>query len=391
MSDTRDPREGRGNETDLQVWASCIAHDFGNLITLMSCHAELLVRSLKQGSQEQRDAIAVRSAARRAKHLLARWVDFYKKTPLRSEPVDLVRFFDEIVALARPALGAGIQITAKVETKALAVLADRAHLERCLLNLLLNAKDAMQGVGTICVRARAAHSADGAAGELVSIEVTDSGPGVPLELRERIFEPSFTTKAHGSGLGLAMVKAYVTENRGHVAVSNADDSGGACFVLHLPRARLGEGRMESQAPRSAERTTLLLVEPDLRLGPALQRLLEGSGYDVRLVSSAGEALLMAERSGERVECVVMDGPLPWMSCEELGVRLKQLWPDLQTIALAWSEFESRGGVDRIVIKPCHGSVLLRELAELRAARPKQASYTRIKVARPIAVAGNDGS
>lgn len=149
--------------------------------------------------------------------------------------------------------------------------------------------------------------------------------------------------------------------------------------------------MESQAPRSAERTTLLLVEPDLRLGPALQRLLEGSGYEVRLVSSAGEALLMAERSGERVECVVMDGPLPWMSCEELGVRLKQLWPDLQTIALAWSEFESRGGVDRIVIKPCHGSVLLRELAELRAARPKQASYTRIKVARPIAVAGNDGS
>lgn len=381
-------RERRTEQRDLRIWASCIAHDFGNLITLISCHAELLARSLAPGSQAQRDATALRSASRRANHLLSRWLDFYNKGPLRSEPVGLVQLFDEMIALARPTLGAKIQVTTNVESDELAVLADREHLERCLLNLLLNAKDAMQGTGTISLRARAARF-EGQS--VVSIEVADSGPGIPEELRERLFEPSVTTKRRGSGLGLAMVQAYVTENRGHVTARNLDDSGKACFTLCLPRARIAECSRDSQRPSAVERTAVLLVEPDPGLGPVLRRLLEASGYEVLWTPGAGEALLLAERSGQRVDGVVMDAPLAWMSCEELGARLKKVWPEVQTLALTWSGFESEGGIDRVLMKPCHGSVLLRELADLLASRPRQASYTRLRVANPLPLASNEES
>lgn len=384
------PRERTTEGHDPQVWASCIAHDFGNLITLVSCHAELLVRALKSGSQEQRDAIAVRSASRRAKHLLARWLDFYKKAPSRSEPVGLAQFFDEIVSLARPILGARIQITANVEPSDLAVLADREHLERCILNLLFNARDAIVGAGTLSLCARATCFDDSQNENAVAITVTDSGPGIPVDLQERIFEPSFTTKANGHGLGLAMVKTLVTENRGQLAVQNVDESGGACFTLTFPRAQVPGNRLDSERPHSTERTVIMLVEPDPQLGSTLQRFLTGSGYQVLLAPGAGEALLIAERCEAEVECVVMNGPLAWMSCEELGTRLKQSFPDVQTLALAWTPFASKGGIDRVLTKPCHGSMLLRELASMRESRPRKASYTRIKVARPLPAAGNEG-
>lgn len=290
-------------------------------MTLIGCHAELLTRRLEPGSQEQRDALALRSASRRASHLLSHWLDFYNKAPLRSEPIGLGHLFDELVVLARPTLGSQVLVTTTVEPNDLAVVADREHLDRCLLNLLLNAKDAMQGSGTIHLRARPARVDEQTnEQEVVSIEVIDSGPGIPEEIGERIFEPSFTTKQHGSGLGLAMVKAYVTENGGQVTVRNVDDSGGACFTVCLPRARFAELRRNSQRPCSTERTVILLVEPDLALGPVLQRLFTASGYEVLWTSSAGEALLIAERSGEHVDCVVMDTPLTWMTCDELADR-----------------------------------------------------------------------
>lgn len=390
MPGHREPPDGHndGESQDFQIWARCIAHDLGNLVTLVSCHADLLLRACKPQTQEHRDAVAIRSASRRAEHLLARWLDFHKKGPLRIEPIDLSEFFEEIATLAGPALGRKIRISTTVVPEHLAVMSDGEDLERCLLNLLLNAKDAMGGRGEVQLRARLSAFA-GRPDDGVSIEVIDSGPGIAPEQAERIFEPLFTTKSRGSGLGLAMVKSFVSESGGQLAVRNVSESGGACFELRFPRAKRSSSPGEVERLSLGEQQVVLLVEPDPQLGPVLQRLLEDSGYRPILVQGAGEALLAIERCGTLVDAAVISEPLTWMSSEELERKLKNVQPQIQTIALSWSLDEPDDGLDRVLLKPCHGALLLRELADVLGGSTKHASHTRIKVPLRPAV-GDDG-
>lgn len=367
---------------ELSTLTSLIAHDFGNLVTLIHGHADLLVKNSQLDDLSQEDARAIRRAAKRAKHLVSRWVDFHHPRPLHAETVQLYPLFEEIATLARPILGHSIRLCSEVEPLQLSVLADREHLERCLLNLIINAKDAISAEGQISLRARGCDwNGREQAGVLLSVE--DDGPGIPASLLDKIFDPFFTTKSHGSGLGLPTVRQFVEQSRGDLEIETGAQTG-TCFHLTLPRSTSPAlDSRPSEYPEAAHGETILLVQPDLDLGRLLEQTLQSVGYSVLWAAGAGDALLVAERYEGLIDAALIDADLAWMSHQELAQTLRTIRPHIALVLLSSHALPPSPWIDRVVAKPFESSHLCQVLESVLQEdfHEGRTSQTRIRTTR----------
>ncbi|HLF56261.1 MAG TPA: PAS domain S-box protein, partial [Thermoanaerobaculia bacterium] len=348
--------------------AGGIAHDFNNLLGIILGYAELLAEVAPPDSEPRRQIEEVRRAAERAAELTRQLLAIGRRQTLELRAVELRPLLEETEKLLRRVMPESIELSVEIAAGLETVQADPTNLLQVVLNLALNARDAMPGGGrlglAVCpveLDAEAAALADVEPGAYVRLELADDGAGMSSEALERAFEPFFTTKsAHGaSGLGLATVYGIVRQLGGNVELRSAVGQGTTAEVL-LPRGS-ATGRAQAAAQAASEErkaSRVLVVEDVAPLGQMIQRMLATGGGDVRVVETPDQALELASRPGFAVDLLLTDLVLPGMDGRELARRLRERLPGLKVIVMSgYSELlaEASGpadlGADAILSKP----------------------------------------
>ncbi|HEY9595574.1 MAG TPA: ATP-binding protein, partial [Spirochaetia bacterium] len=336
--------------------AGGIAHDFNNLLTVISGYASLLTDSMTGNEPALADLAQIRSTIKRASALTSRLLAFSRKQILQPVILDMNKVMSASVALLRPLIGEDIDLVVKASPAVLYVRADPYQMEQVLMNLAVNARDAMPAGGMLLLRTDSVTVGPGCppapslppdlpSGAWVVLIVRDNGVGMSEETRLRIFEPFFTTKEEGkgSGLGLSTVYGIVTQSGGHVRVDSALGSG-TTFTICLPMASADTpATLEEDRPRSLSfgSGTVLLVEDEADVRELARRVLERGGYNVIPVVSAREALLIAEGSAV-LDLVLTDVVMPGgMSGLEMGERLSRTRPELPVLYMSGYSEELR--------------------------------------------------
>jgi PAS domain S-box-containing protein len=319
--------------------AGGVAHDFNNLLLVIRGYSAMI---LKRPLDEQAHAELTRidEAAERAADLTRQLLAFSRQQILRPELVDANAVVEETVRLLGPELGEDIDLVSELDANLPPVLVDRAQLGQVITNLALNARDAMAAGGALTIRTASVEldepevspQIDAVPGRFVRLQVTDTGSGMDAETRERIFEPFFSTKSGGSGLGLATVYGIVTQSGGQISLSTAPGRG-TTFELYFPAAA-GAGPIR---PAPGEVTglegdeTILLVEDEGPVRELVMELLESHGYTVLAAATPAEALEISGREQGRLDLLLTDVVMPGMNGRELAEQLLAKEPGLRVL------------------------------------------------------------
>ena len=322
--------------------AGGVAHDFNNLLTVINGTAELAMEGLREGDPLRDDLDAILQAGQRGAMLTRQLLAFSRKQVLQPTVLDLNAAIADMQKMLTRLIGEDVALSFTPMKELGRVRADPGQIEQVLMNLAVNARDAMPRGGTMTI-ATANVDLDETcadlrpsvvAGPYVMISVSDTGIGMDQATQTRIFEPFFTTKGtgKGTGLGLSTVYGIVTQSGGHVGVYS-EVGKGTSFRIHLPRVDAVAEPDRSTQSGSAERgsETILLVEDDETLRRLAERALKSAGYRVLVAASGGEALLLLERFDGPVHLLLTDVVMPGMSGRELADRLRETGRDMRVL------------------------------------------------------------
>jgi signal transduction histidine kinase/CheY-like chemotaxis protein len=364
--------------------AAGIAHDFNNNLSPILGYSEMALTSVKKGSELHMYLERIQAAAERARDLVRHLLAFSRKQALDVRPLSLDGLVVDTLGLARPLLGEAISITVDYAAIRPVVRADAGMLQQVLLNLLINARDAMGGKGHVRISSSIQELEQGPGPELAPglyalLEVADTGPGVPNELRQRIFEPFFTTKSRGSGTGLGLSTSHgiVQQHGGHLIL--ADSNEGALFRLYLPlwgtQSELPEDQVESaQSAQATTQATILVVEDDPFVMDVVVHTLERQGYNVRQASCGVEALAEVEGAEREIDLLLTDVVMPRMNGRHLAEALLRKNPALQVVFITGYHEEALSIAGpgkskwRVLQKPVARATLLETIEKMLQSR-----------------------
>jgi PAS domain S-box-containing protein len=361
-----------------------VAHDFNNLLQVIRGNLELLQTSVAGDERAQARLKNAIFGAERAAALTRQLLAFARRQPLTPKAINLSRQVSEMADLLRRTLGEAVDVETVVADGLWNTMADPAQVESALLNLALNARDAMPGGGRLTVEitnavldetyARAAP--DVAPGQYVMLAVTDTGEGMTEEVRARVFEPFYTTKSEGrgTGLGLSMVYGFVKQSHGHIQIYS-EVGHGTTVKIYLPRSRQPEeAAAPPQAPVEAPdgTQTILVVEDEAAVREAAMEILGELGYRRLEAPDAAAALALVEK-GERVDLVFTDVVMPGpIRTREFAQRLRELRPGLPVLFTSGytdNAIIHQGRLDegvQLISKPYAKADLARRIAQLLA-------------------------
>lgn len=365
--------------------AGGIAHDFNNLLTAISGYGHFLLDSLPQDDQRRADVGEIIKAGDRAAALTRQLLAFSRRQVLESKVLNPSALLAELEKMLGRIIGEHIELAFLPGKEVGQVLADPGQLEQAVVNLAVNARDAMPGGGRLTIEtanvdldAEYAVGHPGcAAGPHVMICVSDTGCGMSAEVKAHLFEPFFTTKGQGkgTGLGLATVYGIVRQSRGHIDVYS-EVGHGTAFKIYLPRLNRP---VEAEEPRPAPgalrgHETILLVEDDEAIYGFASRLLRESGYRVLPAHEPAEALGVCEREEAGIDLMLTDIVMPKMSGYALAERAAKLRPGMKVIFM--SGYTDQSVVDSVrfngapfLQKPLNAQVVLRKIRDVLEARP----------------------
>ena len=328
--------------------AGGIAHDFNNLLTVVTSYSSLLLRELPDGDPVREDLTEIHTAAKRGAALVAQLLAFSRQQVLTPQPVDVNALVTNMKQLLKRVLPGKIVLQQVLCDDAVVIEADPGQMEQVLLNLVVNARDAIGDVaGTItittaCEPERGRDGVDDAdAPRRVVITVRDTGCGMPAHMLEHIFDPFFTTKerGQGTGLGLATVQGIVAQSGGRIAV-RSEEGVGTEFVLSFPVIDR-DPAMLSETPASAAGRAagalsgvVLLVEDDARVRRVTARILGGAGYEVIAAADATEALAIFEEQAARIDIIVTDMMMPDLTGAEMIARIRACGYDVPALFIS---------------------------------------------------------
>jgi two-component system cell cycle sensor histidine kinase/response regulator CckA len=352
--------------------AGGIAHDFNNLLAVIANYAGFLKQAVEPGTQAADDVDQILVACRGANELTRRLLLFSRRRAGNPQVIDLQTVIAETERLLRRTLGEQVELRTAVEPGLWRVRADRSQLEQVLVNLAINARDAMPEGGLLRVEAAnvelAPETVPGIAGEVVRLEVSDTGAGMPDEVLDRAFEPFFSTKpaGEGTGLGLATVYGIVRGAGGHVEL-RSDSGTGTTVVMHLPATRepvTEAADVEASAPQPSRGERVLLVEDKEAVRVLTARILEDAGYAVHAAPDGLAALEQHGGDTDGVDVLITDIVMPGLSGQELADELRQRRPGLPVVFVSGYtedyvvEGARREGATAFVEKPFTGADLL---------------------------------
>ncbi|VWX48024.1 PAS domain-containing sensor histidine kinase [Novosphingobium sp. 9U] len=339
-----------------------VAHDFNNLLTVIRSSIDLLRRADLSDERRARYMDAISETVDRAAGVTRQLLAFARRQPLQPEKFDPAARLKEMASMLTSTLGARVALTVETDGNACLIQADPNQFDTAVLNLVINARDAMNGEGALTLRveqveslpARRGHLAN--SGRYTAISVTDSGTGIPADQRDRIFEPFFTTKdvGKGTGLGLSQVIGFAKQSGGDVTLASVLGEG-TTFTFYLPRVT-GVQRHHPEPvglieQRQGGRGSILLVEDNETVGQFAEQLLEDLGYETCWAPNAHAALdLICEAPG-RFDLVFSDVVMPGMSGIDLARRLREGHPNIPVVLAS-------GYSDILAAEGTHGFPLL---------------------------------
>ena len=360
--------------------AGRVAHDFNNLLTVIAGYAESLIKQAEPG--EQADSLAeIAAAADRAGLLTRQLLTLSRCEVVQRRPLDLGEAVRRILGMLRVLCGTHVELRLELSEPLEPVTADAAEIEQLLLNLAVNARDAMPDGGVLTIQTRSLVPAElperaspGPDRPWVRLSVSDTGLGMDRQTSDRVFEPFFSTKeaGRGTGLGLASVQRTVQQLGGRVRLTS-EPGAGARFDVDLPAS---SGSVTArEAPRlarpAADRaTTILLAEDEESVRSLVRRALESEGYAVLEAEDGESAIAVAEQHALRVDVLVTDLVMPRLGGLDLSERLRERLPDLPVVLTSGyedrlpSSLEVTDPLTRLLRKPYLTSDLARVLREI---------------------------
>jgi two-component system, cell cycle sensor histidine kinase and response regulator CckA len=308
--------------------AGGVAHDFNNLLTGITGYAALLLERANGDGELSRDLTEIKRAAERAADLTKQLLAFGRRQVLKPRPLDLNAVLDETALLLRRLLGEHVQLEVRTAPDLGTVRADPGQVEQVVVNLVVNARDAMPDGGTVVVETRNA-------GDVVELAVSDTGVGMDDETLGRVFEPFFTTREEGMGLGLASVHGIVHQSGGEVWVESAPGEG-TTFVVRLPRvAEVAERPLPAPSPEPAAGTgTILLVEDEDVVRELARRVLERQGYTVLPCANGAEAVALADADDRPIDLLLTDVVMPGLRGYEVAQRVSATRPGIKILYMS---------------------------------------------------------
>ncbi|MFO0606202.1 MAG: PAS domain S-box protein [Polyangiales bacterium] len=360
--------------------AGGVAHDFNNLMSVVLCNADFALDELRDASPLREDILDIRRAGQRAAALTRQLLAFSRKQVLSPQALDLNKVIADVQKMLARLLGEDIDIALHLAGDLGSVLADPGQLEQVIVNLCVNARDAMPHGGRLTVETarveRALPDASSAPGPCVMLSIADTGCGMPPEVRDRVFEPFFTTKelGKGTGLGLSTVYGIVKQSGGDIRVES-EPGRGTTFEVYLPRVDAPavdvRPRPVTAMPTGSE--AVLIVEDEDTVRRLAERVLRKAGYDVLAAANGGEALLLSEKHGP-VDLLLTDVVMPHMSGRELADRLARASPGLGVLYMSGYTDDAivhHGVLEpgaRLLAKPFSAAELTRKVREALDAR-----------------------
>jgi DNA-binding NarL/FixJ family response regulator len=322
--------------------AGGVAHDFNNLLTIISGYGELLLETMPSGDPNREMIRQMVAAGSRASGLTRQLLAFSRKAIIEPKVLDLAAVATDLEVMLRRIIGEDVQLRLVADPELGAVMADRGQMEQVILNLAVNARDAMPQGGKLTIELSNAqldesytrNHAEAKSGPHLLLAVSDTGCGMDQATMARVFEPFFTTKGEkGTGLGLATVHGIVKQAGGHVAVYS-EVGHGTTFKVYLPRVEPQRSTGRSQLrlaamPRGSE--TVLLVEDEDGVRALSRHVLQACGYTVVEARDGIEAVRIAEELRGQIDLLITDVILPRMSGREAAERLQQMQPGLKVL------------------------------------------------------------
>ncbi len=315
-----------------------VAHDFNNLLTIIKSSTDLLRRPNLPDERKRRYMDAISDTVDRASKLTGQLLAFARRQALKPEAFDVGKRVDAITDMLRTVVGSRIRIATAFEAESCYTEADVSQFETALINMAVNARDAMNGEGRLTVTVRSipilpplrGHA--GGPGPFVAVSVADTGSGIPADKLTQIFEPFFTTKeiGKGTGLGLSQVYGFVKQSGGDVAVES-EIGRGATFTIYLPQIQRAPDQPTTGRDKAGDAASdgrgkrVLVVEDNIEVGRFSTQLLQDLGYATTWAANAGEALALLEEV-DGFDVVFSDVVMPGMGGVELGEEIRRKYP-----------------------------------------------------------------
>lgn len=332
--------------------AGGVAHDFNNLLTAMIGFCDLLLQRHKPGDQSFSDIMQIKQNGNRAANLVRQLLAFSRQQTLQPKVINVVDVITELTSLLRRLIGANIQLDMTHGRDLGLVKVDQGQFEQVVINLVVNARDAMQNNGRVSIatynHVQREHSLCGQddmpPGRYVAIDVADTGCGIPPEIQQRIFEPFFSTKEIGSGTGLGLSTVYgIVRQTGGFIKLDTKVGKGTKFTVYVPVISESEttrlvvsnveeaSEEEKPGPDLTGAGTILLVEDEDAVRVFSTRALSNKGYNVLEARSGEEALEILEKHGDKIDLTVTDVVMPQMDGPTLYKHMQERWPRMKVV------------------------------------------------------------
>jgi PAS domain S-box-containing protein len=365
--------------------AGGVAHDFNNLLTVVNGYSDMVLLKLAKSDPLRPKLQQIRNAGGRAAQLTQQLLAFSRKQVIQPRPLNLNAAVEEAQAMLHPVMGEDIEVVLRLDESAGQVLGDPAQMAQLLMNLAVNARDAMPRGGRLTIETANVIVGDSPAhpalpiGPYVLLTVSDTGTGMSEDVRQHIFEPFYTTKEkdQGTGLGLATVYGIVQQSGGAITVESAPGKGTA-FRIFLPCVK-------GMAPKTPERApagvvggteTILVVEDQPEVRQLACEVLESYGYRVLQAADGADALRQVEAWPDPIDLAITDVVMPGMTGREFGGRLKLLRPEVKLIYMsgyAEAAITHRGVLDSgiaFLAKPFEPEELAAKVREVMGTAPR---------------------
>jgi len=350
--------------------AGGVAHDFNNLLTAIIGHSELIESRLKTNDPFLKDIKVILQASDRAAQLTSQLLAFSRKQTLQPKIIDLNQVIDNMLSMLKRIIGEDIVFNILPADKLWTIKVDPGQMEQVIINLAVNARDAMETGGLLSIKTRNIEVNDTLGqvksniqiqpGKYVLLSVSDTGAGMSAEVKANIFEPFFTTKksGKGTGLGLSTVYGIISQSGGQIMVESEPGTG-TTFYIYLPAV---EGQIDviEAASDSSENLkgseTILIVEDDEAVRSIAVETLKRNGYNVIEANTGGDALILCAGFGKPVDIVITDVIMPNMSGPEFIKRLEKIWPEFKRLFISgYSENDlvDQGAIIHYLQKPFH--------------------------------------
>lgn len=369
------------------VLAGGIAHDFNNILTAILGHTEIIRRNSVLDVKSTNSLGVIEDASRRAGRMISKLLGFARKSKYEIVSLQLNDVVYDTIKLLERVIDKNIEMTVELDSHLPLIQGDTNQIEQIVMNLMVNARDAMQRGGRIVIKTAVLYVKQGMPdiptyilpGEYVVLSVTDTGTGIPESILNKIFEPFFTTKERGkgTGLGLSMVYGAIKEHKGYITVQSMSGSG-TTFTVYLPASRTAAPVLAKEPITSVSgNETLLIVDDEDAILNAVREALTSHGYKVFAISDSPSALNIFRRIPQEIALVISDIAMPKMDGKELIKQIKGIKPEIKILAMSGhtkyiADKDGIREIDGFLKKPFESQYLLSVVRRILDAKPKNA-------------------